>query len=386
MVESADTGSKQRCGIAAAIGCNAINAVGLSLSLPLLSVLLEERGASGTMIGLIAAMSGVATLIVSPFASGLVHRFGVAATLIGSIILSAASFFAFYFAEPLWLWFLLRFVNGVALALTLVASEFWINAMVPTRRRGFITALYTTVQSVGFVMGPLLLAVIGPGGLTPFAAGTGLMLLAVLPALFGAEAAPATRTSPHLSTVFAFLLAAPIATLAAFVFGAIEGGMNLLPVYGMQIGKGETIAILLAGVVALGNLFLQVPIGMLSDRLDRRKVLIVCAAIAMVSALLMPISTDNGWSLFAVLFVWGGVVAALYSVGLALLERSHRGSKLASANAAFVMLYSAGRLVGPPVIGAGNDIWNPHGFALIMATFPAIYLAVAAVTWTSARR
>jgi MFS family permease len=386
MVEGADIGSKQRYGIAAAISCNAINAIGLSLSLPLLSVLLEERGVSGSMIGLITAMSGIATLAIAPFASGLVHRFGVATTLIGSIILSAASFFAFYFAEPLWLWFVLRFVNGAALALILVASEFWINALVPTRRRGFISALYTALQSVGFVIGPLLLAVIGPGGLTPFAAGTGLMLLAVFPALLGADAAPVTHTSPRRSTVFAFLLATPIATLAAFVFGAVEGGMNLLPVYGMQIGKGETIAILLAGVVALGNLVLQVPIGMLSDRLDRRKVLIACVAIAMVGALLMPISADNVWSFCAVLFVWGSVVAALYSVGLALLEGSYQGSKLASANAAFVMLYSAGRLVGPPVIGAGIDLWHPHGFALMMAVFPAIYLAVAALTWTFTRR
>jgi MFS family permease len=386
MVQSAHIGSKQRYGIAAAIVCNAVNAVGLSVALPLLSVTLEERGASGLLIGLIAAMSGIATLIVSPFASALVHRFGVAATLIGSVTLSAVSFLAFYFAEPLWLWFVLRFINGAGLALTLVASEFWINALVSARRRGFITGLYTAIQSVGFALGPLLLAAIGPRGLAPFAAGTGLMLLAVFPALMGASAAPVTHTSPRRSTVIAFLLAAPIATLAAFVFGAIEGGMNLLPVYGMQIGTGETIAILLAAVVALGNLLLQVPIGMLSDKVDRRKVLIACAAIAVVAALLMPISADNAWSFFAVLFVWGGVVAALYSVGLALLEGSYSGSKLASANAAFVMLYSAGRLAGPPLVGAGVDLWNPHGFALMMAVFPAIYLAVAALTWTSANR
>jgi hypothetical protein len=91
----------------------------------------------------------------------------------------------------------------------------------------------------------------------------------------------------------------------------------------------------------------------------------------------------HGWSFFAVFFVWGGVVAALYSVGLALLEGSYSGSKLASANAAFVMLYSAGRLAGPPLVGVGIDFWNPHGFAAMMALFSAIYLALAALKWTS---
>ena len=377
MVQDAHIRSKRRYSVGAAILCNAINAVGLSIALPLLSVTLAERGASGLMIGLIAAMSGIATLIVAPFAVILVHRFGVVASLIGSITLSAASFFAFYFVEPLWLWFVLRFINGAGLALTLVASEFWINALVPVRRRGLVTGLYTAVQSVGFVVGPLLLAFIGPQGVLPFAVGTGVMLLAVFPALLGANAAPVTHASPDRGTVIAFLLATPIATLAAFAFGAIEGGMNLLPVYGMRSGENQTVAILLATFVALGDLVVQVPIALLSDKVDRRKVLIVCAAIAVAGALLMPVSAGNAWSFFAVLLVWGGVVAALYSVGLALLEGGYSGSKLASANAAFVMLYSAGRLVGPPLVGAGIDIWNPHGFAVVMALFPAIYLTVA---------
>ena len=114
-------------------------------------------------------------------------------------------------------------------------------------------------------------------------------------------------------------------------------------------------AILLAAIVALGNLVVQVPIGMVSDKVDRRKVLVACAAIAFAGALLLPIAAGNTWSFFAVLFVWGGVVAALYSVGLALLEGRYSGSKLASANAAFVMLYSAGRLTGPPLVGASID-------------------------------
>ena len=382
MAQGAHIGSKQRYSVAAAIICNAINAAGLGIAVLLLSVTLEERGASGLMIGLVAAMSGVATLIVAPFAGKLIHRFGVPAVLIGSITLSAASFLAFYFAAPLWLWFVLRFINGAGLALTLIASEFWINALVPARRRGLVTGIYAAAQSVGFVIGPLLLAVIGWRGLLPFAVGTGLMLLAVFPALMGASAAPVTHTSPRRSAVIAFLFATPAATLAAFVFGAIEGGMNLLPVYGMHVGKGETIAILLTAV-ALGNLVLQIPIGLLSDKIDRRKVLIGCAVIAAVGALLLPVSTGNAWSFFAVLFVCGGVVAALYSVGLALLEGSYSGSKLANANAAFVMLYSAGRLAGPPLIGASIDLWNPHGFAVMIALFPMVYLAVAAVTWTS---
>ena len=48
-----------------------------------------------------------------------------------------------------------------------------------------------------------------------------------------------------------------------------------------------------------------------------------------------------------------------------------------------LMLYCAGILAGPPLVGAAIDSWNPHGFAVMMALLPATYLPVAAVTWTS---
>jgi hypothetical protein len=76
------------------------------------------------------------------------------------------------------------------------------------------------------------------------------------------------------------------------------------------------------------------------------------------------------------LVAWGGVIAALYTVGLALVGSHYHGLALARANASFVMLYSVGRVVGPAAVGAGIDLWNPHGFAVTMALFIAIYVAI----------
>jgi hypothetical protein len=52
-----------------------------------------------------------------------------------------------------------------------------------------------------------------------------------------------------------------MAMLAAFTFGALEAGMNLLPIYGLRVGKTETIAALFAMAVVLGNVVFQIPIG-----------------------------------------------------------------------------------------------------------------------------
>ncbi len=84
-------------------------------------------------------------------------------------------------------------------------------------------------------------------------------------------------------------------------------------------------------------------------------------------------------ALYAVLFVWGGSTGALYTVGLAHLGARFAGADLASANAAFVLLYNVGLVIGPPVAGGGMDALPPHGFPLSLAAFFALYVAI--VLW-----
>lgn len=369
---------RQRLSIAAVIGCISVVGVGLSFSVLLMNFVLDARSVSAFMIGLITATGGVATIVASPVAPTLLRLLGAAPTLIAAIVLMALSFLALYWAAPLWLWFVLRFFHGAALAVFLVVSEFWINRLVPSGRRGLILGFYAAIQSLGFAAGPALLASIGSAGFTPFALGTGLMLIAIIPALLGARAAPERRiiARPARIALGVFMLALPSATLAAFVFGAVEGGMNLLPIYGLRLGYSQREAALLATAVALGNVALQVPIGYISDKMDRRKVLMACGAIALACTALMPFISGNLIPLFVLLLIWGGVVAALYFVGLARISAHYKGAELASANAAFVMLYSIGRLIGPPIVGAGIDLWNPQGFAVAMALFLALYLLV----------
>ena len=81
----------------------------------------------------------------------------------------------------------------------------------------------------------------------------------------------------------------------------------------------------------------------------------------------------------AILFVWGGVVAGLYTIGLAHLGSRLTGRDLASANAAFVLCYGLGMLVGPQAIGIGMDLYGVDGFAYSIAVFFALYLGLAAI-------
>jgi len=172
-----------------------------------------------------------------------------------------------------------------------------------------------------------------------------------------------------------FIELAPMATLAALIFGAVEsGGTALLPVYGIAIGFGPREAAILVAAVAVGNIVSQVPIGILADRFDRRRMMIVCAMIGAIGAALIPLASNSFAALLFVLFVTGGIVAGLYTIGLTELGSRFTGPDLAAANAAFVLMYAVGMLVGPTFIGIGLQIHTPHGFAVVIAAFFVAYV------------
>ena len=147
-------------------------------------------------------------------------------------------------------------------------------------------------------------------------------------------------------TSASFMAAAPAATLAALVFGALEtAAYALLPIYGLAIGFTVERAALLVSTVALGNVACQIPLGLLSDRVDRRAVLL---GAVFARARGGPAASSRKLRLAsATLFLWGGLTGALYTVGLAHLGARLTGSDLVSANAAFVLLYNVGLALGP---------------------------------------
>jgi MFS family permease len=179
--------------------------------------------------------------------------------------------------------------------------------------------------------------------------------------------------------VLSLMRIAPAATLAAFIFGAVETGLiNFLPLYGLHRGLNEPQAALLLTIAELGNVALQLPLGLLSDRVDRRKLLLVCGAIGTVGAFLIPHLAIDSWAMWATVFITTGIVAGLYTVGLTLLGARFDGAALATANAAFIMLYSVGLIVGPTAVGSGMQLFDPNGFAWTIGAFLALYAVVVA--------
>lgn len=362
-------------GIAAAIACISVVGFALSLSIPLLSLMLEARSVSDTWIGLNTAVAGLAALATAPLVTWAVRRIGTVRLLYIALATGLISFLLFP-VTPFWVWFPLRFMFSAAITVLFVVSEFWINATAPDGRRGFVMGIYATVLSAGFAAGPAVLAGFGSDSAVPFAATALAFALAAIPVTLGGAIAPRVETRPS-HRLLALAMVAPTAVLAAFVFGAGESTMfAFMALFGIRSGLEEASAALLITMAGLGNLMFQVPIGLLADRVNRTLLLTFCGLVGCAGAAILPFVIGTPAAAFAVMFVWGGLAAGLYTVGLTQLGARFSGADLAAANALFVLLYSFGMLVGPATAGAAMDV-HLNGLPLVLAVFFGLYAAIA---------
>jgi MFS family permease len=361
-------------GLAAAILIIALVGVGLSLTIPLLSLEMERMGASGTMIGINTAIGGIASIIAVPFVPRLAARIGMGRVLALSILTVIVTLVLFKASYNYWAWFPIRFAFSAALGALFVLSEYWISALAPPERRGMVMGIYATVLALGFAAGPAIVAGVGTSGWPPYLAGAALLSLASIPLVLARGLLPPLDHAPP-RPFSVYVLALPLATLAGMVFGAVEtGGFAILPVYGLRIGFDAESAAFLVTILALGNVLMQLPLGLLADKVNKGALLIVIAVLGLIGAALLPVFAGSGMPFKALLFVWGGIVGGLYTVGLAHLATRFEGPDLAGANAAFVVFYNVGLTVGPPVVGAAMDYSNPHGFAYALAAFFVLIL------------
>ncbi len=372
-MSAAEQASARNTSLVAILTTCTASGIGMGLTLPLLGLILERRGYPGTVNGLNLATGGLAAILVTPFVPRWIQKFGTSQYLAAMLVIVAVAFVAIYEAPNLWFWFPIRFVLSAALNSLFVVSEFWINQLADERNRGRMVGLYAICLSAGFAVGPAMLGLIGTQGITPFICGAAMMLLALIPVLLARRAAP--RIEAHVNQpVFGLLRVAPAALLAAFVFGAIDAGMaGLLPVYGVRLGYSEAHAALFVTAISVGGLLLQYPIGHLADHMNRQTLLAICALSGVIGAALTPFAVHTPVAMYVLLAFWGGITMGIYTIGLTLIGERFKGDQLVGANAAYVILYSLGLLMGPAAEGVALDAWNPHGLLVALGGICGIY-------------
>ncbi|HTC16241.1 MAG TPA: MFS transporter [Steroidobacteraceae bacterium] len=366
---------------AAVIAAATIFGLTYSLSAPLIALDLDKRGFSETFIGANAAMHAVGVLLIAPLLPRLAARLGARRLTLAGLALSALVLLAFPYAPSVYWWFPLRLLLGVGAEALFVMSETWTNELCSEQARGRTMALYTAALSLGMVCGPSVLSAIGPGR-DAYLIGAAVSALAiVLVALPWVIAPP--RFEPTGSNPLRYMRLAPIAMATTVLNAAIEtAGLSFIALYAAGQGWSEQRAMQLISTLMLGAIVLQLPIGWIADRVDRRRLALALAGLSAAGALLWPYVLQQGWLTFAVIFVWGGLFVGIYTVMLAMVGARYRGGELVGIYGAMGFAWGAGALIGPSVAGVAmrwNALFGLPGFVAASCGLFALYM------WSSRR-
>ena len=355
-------------------------AVAQGLTYPLISLLLDTRGASGSLIGLNAATfalgSVAATLMIgqlTALASG--DRLIIAGLFGCSLCLASFALF-----DAIWIWFLARFFLGYCAGIIFMLSEAWLNTACPDRLRGRASGAYGAGMCAGFAAGPLAIPLFGSEDGFAFA------LIAVYTAMVGfgtALLSRRTRTKPQASPaggLLRFMRRAPILIGMVLAFGFADiAAISVMPVYFIRIGHSEAFAALSVTIMALPTALAQPLVGVLLDKISRPLVATACAFVAAFSFLAIPY-LDSQAAILAVFALMGAASFALYTCALTLLGERYTGGLLVAGSAVFALAYAIGSAGGSTATGFAMDLFGaaaaPTSAGLVLLLF-ALVVALA---------
>jgi len=379
--------SRQR-GLSLAAVVAASFGVGLSFGIgfPLTALTFEAWQQPNWIIGLAGAIPAIAVLIALPILPRLVARLGAVAAIAGGCLAGAVGFLALY-AFPLpWAWIGIRLLMSAGFALPWLAGETWINTVAREETRGRVIAIYAIAFFSGFSAGPIILQTLGLSGFWPFLVGAAGTAIAGVPILLARRLAPEFCHDGSRSFASAMGLA-PVAMAGAFIGGFAEiSNLSLIPNVALAAGLSPDSALWLLSTMTAGGVALQFPIGWLSDKVSRFTVTIALAIVFIVLALALPMALTTPLAAIVVAFLIGGVILGFYTVGLAIIGEHVGANDLAAANAAFLVMYQAGAIVGPFVAGIAMTTSPVTGFVATVVTLMAVSGIVLLVLERNGRR
>ncbi len=278
---------------------------------------------------------------------------------------------------------LLRLINGMCFVGALAVAEGWLNDRPPQGARGLVLALYTTAFYLAMGGSQLLAGLGDPASDRPFMIAGSLLALGVLPMAFSPAVAPPPPDASFLSPTFLFRRA-PLAVTGALASGALFSlaitlGPGYLRGHGLEaaaVGRGMAAGLIL-------GLLLMWPIGWLSDRLDRRRVMqgmaMVMAACSLLSMAAPAAGAAAVGASIVLLTAW---MIPLYPMSLAHAGDRLPASKLVAGSATLLLLSAVGAAASPLIGALTMDALGPWGLHLVAGLVAAALAAfIAAQRW-----
>ncbi|MEQ8696818.1 MAG: MFS transporter [Bauldia litoralis] len=259
-------------------------------------------------------------------------------------------------------WITLRALSGFCFAGASMIVESWLNERATPENRGTVFSIYQMVVFGGSTVGQLLMIISPPSTFFFFAIGAILYCFAILPTALSTAQHPKPLKTARLD-IRGLYANSPVAAVGCFMIGLVNGSFGTLgAVYAIRIGLPVAdIALLMAGAV-LGGALVQYPLGRLSDRMDRRRVLVAVAAAAIVVALVLVLLQPRAPMLvIGLLILFGATIYPMYGIAVAHANDFAAPDDFVKIAGGLLLLLGFGSMIGPILAAEAMEQFIPEG-------------------------
>jgi MFS family permease len=352
----------------------------LSVVLPLSLAL---NGYSGTTAGIVVSGYGIGFLAGCVVTSRLIRDVGhIRAFAVLAAICSVTSMI-FALSHLVALWFVLRLAMGFCQAGLFTVVEGWLSAAAPAKARGGVLSFYLVATKVAIVGGQLLLGQVDTSSPGWFEVAGAVFTLSLIPVALTHTPQPPPLRLEFLGPA-ALYRVAPAAVVGCLAAGLLNSALlGLTPIYGTRLGLDPTRVVWLLTAFQLGSFVCQWPLGRLSDRIDRRRIILGCVSVVGVLSIATATIGAGTW-LLPMFFLLGGSSLTFYPVAVAHAADFAEPEQMVGVSSSLLLAWAAGAAAGPSIAAPFVDLIGPEG--LFLYSFAIATLVAGFVAWRMTRR
>lgn len=352
---------------------------GNTFVMTLLGVNLGLKDIAPTQIGSIMVCYSIGFMAGSVYGPKVIKRVGhIRAFAVFSAFL-ASSTLIFPLTDSILIWALLRAFGGIAVAGCFIVIESWFSAVASNENRGTLFFAYQISTYLAATGGQLLIGFVDPQAFIPFTIGAIVLTAALVPLSLSRVDAPTIEHVERIS-LKAIIKEVPVGLIAALCGGIlISSFYAMAPVYAIQVGlQVEQLSYFMAASM-FAFILLAWPLGRLSDKLERSKVMIWINISVAASALgLVTLGHYNIWTLIGFSSLYTGLIASIYPVAVAMTNDRMEARHIVAASTTLLLSYGLGSSIGP-LFSSGMMTWiGPDGLYYGSA---GVAVLLGAYTW-----
>jgi len=354
----------------------ALMQIGNTLQGTLLSVRGSIAQFTPTEIGAVGSAFWGGIVVGSLYAGRVIQQVGHTRTFaaLAAIAASAALLHLLVINPPVWI--AARAVTGFCFAGLFIVVESWLNASADAQTRGQVLSVYGMTGLIAGIGGQMLLPAGDPNGYRLFCLVAILICLALVPTALSRASAPAHAVSDTKIKLTQLYRQSPFGVVAAVLCGVTTSSFFALgPIWAQERGLDTAEIAIFMACGTLGGFATTYPLGWLSDRIDRRHVIIgasgMAAAILLALIHLVP-TTVPVWLVFVYVAIFGGSVIPTYSIVTAHVNDMVKPGEFVAAAGGLLILQGIGATIGPIIAGMAMTEFGRLGLLYVVVIAQAL--------------